>query len=172
VIARGEVLALVAAIPPVETALDEFLTLAKGRGNRRAAAWAGEHAASEISDLSTDARAEVRDLVQAALEDGWTTAELAGELVDLGFDADRAETIASNEMRTARNAGLLEGWTGREDAAQQRKVWTVGADPCPLCLQVDGQQQFLEEPFDTELGPVDHPPLHPGCKCRMTLVAA
>jgi hypothetical protein len=169
---RAELLALIDAITPVETALDQVVTLAKGRGNRRAAAWAGDHAAAEISDLSAAVRDEVRDLVATALEDGWTTAELADELVDLGFEPDRAETIAAHELRTARNAGLLEGWNERDDAAQQRKVWVVGADPCPICAQVDGQAQFIDEPFDTELGLVDHPPLHVGCKCRMMRVAA
>ncbi len=169
---RADVVALVEAIAPVETALARLLRLAKGQPNRGAAAWAGDHAGAAIQEVSATVRGEVRDLVQAALEEGWRMDELAGELEDLGFDADRAATIAAQELRTARNAGRLDRWQAQDETDRARKVWIPSADPCLVCRHLAGQSQFLDEPFDSDLGPVDHPPAHINCLCTMRREAA
>ncbi len=142
----------------------------KAKPNMRAAAWMGVHGATGLADVSGDAMAQVRDVLQASLEEGWTKTEAVGELVSLGFDEDRAGGIYDNEIHAAREGGKLMAWLESVDAENLRKVWRVDVDPCPLCRQVDGQEQFLDEPFDTELGPVDAPPLHPNCRCGIVRV--
>lgn len=87
----------------------------------------------------------------------------------------RAETIARTEVMTAVNAGQQAVW---DEATQQgtlapgtKRVWIVTPDDrlCPYCAPLDGQEVGLQEAFDSELGPVDYPPLHQNCRCAIGL---
>lgn len=89
----------------------------------------------------------------------------------------RAENIARTETIRASNEGQQELWRqaaeqGLIDPLRTRKSWLVTPDDrlCELCAPLDGQTVGLEEPFQTELGPVIAPPLHPQCRCAMRLV--
>lgn len=88
----------------------------------------------------------------------------------------RAETISRTETIAATNQGQLEYWNqladdGIIDSGSARKVWLVTPDDrlCPLCAPLDGKSVPIDEPFITELGEVDAPPLHPNCRCAMSL---
>jgi hypothetical protein len=34
---------------------------------------------------------------------------------------------------------------------------------------MDGETATVDEPFDTDDGPLDSPPLHPNCRCTVVL---
>lgn len=90
----------------------------------------------------------------------------------------RAGVIANTESLRAANEGKQAAWLQyaartRRDPATIRRFWAVAIDErvCPSCRMVpilnpDGVP--LGEPYETELGPVDMPPLHPNCRCSET----
>lgn len=90
----------------------------------------------------------------------------------------RGELIARTEILTAANRGQLELWReARRDGkldATWLKQWIVANDEllCEICEPMDDEPVGLNENFDSELGPVQHPPLHPQCRCTLGLVKA
>lgn len=88
----------------------------------------------------------------------------------------RSETIARTETIRASNQGQLETWNQAADAGlidkgTAVKVWIVTPDDrlCDICEPMDGVAVGLDEPFKTDEGDVDAPPLHPNCRCATTL---
>jgi SPP1 gp7 family putative phage head morphogenesis protein len=87
----------------------------------------------------------------------------------------RASTIARTEILGASNEGRLAAWRAAQDKGLlregQRRTWVVTEDDrlCPACEAMDGQTVDLGEPFESEDGPVDAPPLHPNCRCTTVL---
>lgn len=94
----------------------------------------------------------------------------------------RAETIARTETIRASAAGQQEVWRQAVEEgfllpSQTKRVWVVTPDDrlCEICsaipeLNPDGVG--LEETFETELGPVLSPPVHPNCRCAVSLEIA
>src|SRR5574340_724298 len=91
----------------------------------------------------------------------------------------RAKMIARTETLRASNAGAQELWRqAREQgllrAENTRRVWIVTDDErlCPNCEEVPDMNEGgvgLDEDFDTPLGPIQVPPLHPHCRCTVAL---
>lgn len=92
----------------------------------------------------------------------------------------RAMTIARTETFTALNRGRVDLWSDaikRGDLpATARKVWVTAMDErvCPYCRPLDGLTAPVAEPFDIDPsrhteGDLDHPPLHPNCRCLIML---
>jgi hypothetical protein len=90
---------------------------------------------------------------------------------------ERAITIARSETLGALNNGQLELW----DQAKRRKligpksrkefIVTPDEKLCPICAPLDGVTVPIDEPFITSIGPVHAPPVHPRCRCAMSLRA-
>lgn len=85
----------------------------------------------------------------------------------------RGIMIARTELMRAMNAGRFVGW---QDLAQRDvidggstlKRWQAAADACDECQTV--QPVFgVDTPFDTDRGPMLIPPLHPHCRCTVTI---
>ena len=91
----------------------------------------------------------------------------------------RAELIARTESITAAAAGQQALWEAAEregllDSGRARRHWVVTPDDalCSLCRQVPRMNPDgvgLHEPFQTPLGLVMHPTLHPACRCAVVL---
>lgn len=86
----------------------------------------------------------------------------------------RAMNIARTETISSLNAGQQALWDeavekGVIDAAEYMKTWMVAPDDrlCPECEAQDGEMVGIDEEFS---GGVDHPPLHPQCRCATGLV--
>jgi len=91
----------------------------------------------------------------------------------------RATQIARTESIRAASAGQHGAWLdaasqGLLDRSGARRHWIVTPDDrlCPICeaipdLNPDGVG--LDEPFQTDVGPVMYPPAHPLCRCAVTL---
>lgn len=124
------------------------------------------------------------DAVQAALDSG---EDLDAALIDkLTQDyADnyldyRAETIADTESTRAVNAGLQDVYSQAIDrgvfpAEAVRQYWQVDLDEktCPVCLSIPDMNPdgvAIDESFDSIEGPQDAPPVHPNCRCDISIV--
>lgn len=84
----------------------------------------------------------------------------------------RAENIARTELMTAANQGHLEMINQGVDqglipAKEVKRVWIVTPDDrlCEYCEPMEGQTTTIDGVFNSDLGPVDTPPLHPQCRC-------
>lgn len=91
---------------------------------------------------------------------------------------ERALRIARHETVAAANAGTQTSWELARDqgliAPNAVRVWIAASASdrtCPICLDLDGQQRPLDEPFYSGvLGiEVDGPPVHTMCRCAMGL---
>lgn len=113
------------------------------------------------------------DLIESGL-----TLDRVNTLTDRYVDkkiGERGETIARTEIMDALNQGSLEGYAQAQDEGllgkDAKKEWiTTPVDACDICAPLDGRQVLLGETFDTENGPVDSPPLHPRCRCALSVV--
>jgi len=90
----------------------------------------------------------------------------------------KAEQLARTEILKASNKGWLEG--ARQSGVVEGKQWLAYVDRrcCPECASMDGVTMALdsgfkmkggEELFDYTGDALQHPPLHPDCRC--TLIA-
>lgn len=141
----------------------------------RAVEWIQKHAAETITGISTTTREEIRDLIEEAFVEQYDIDELADKIGEVIDDPERAETIARTESMRASNQGQLEAWKQATDegllTGDEEQEWIVTPDDrlCPVCEPLDGTKAPLGGMFDTELGKVDGPPLHPNCRCTIGL---
>lgn len=85
----------------------------------------------------------------------------------------RAQTIARTESIRASVDGQLAIWRAAQAQgllpATARKRWIVTPDDrlCPICAPLAGVEVPLNQPFP---GGVAGPPLHPNCRCAVSVV--
>lgn len=128
-----------------------------------------------------------RRQAQAALNAraAWEDSGLTGDVLTTKVDAyaakllkQRALMIARTETIDAANAGQLAAW---QDAAAKGllrpdrtfRIWSAANDPrvCPICAELDAQVVGFDEPFVTIDGiEIMAPPVHPLCRCSVSLV--
>jgi hypothetical protein len=89
---------------------------------------------------------------------------------------ERTLLIARTETLWAANEGQRMLWEQAQDAgvvpvtAQREFVVTPDDRLCAVCEPLDGKQYGIDEQITTELGAVPSPPIHPNCRCTMSLV--
>ncbi len=91
----------------------------------------------------------------------------------------RANTIARTETVNAARLGTQAAWVQAAEAgllthSKVRQGWLVTPDDrlCVLCMEVPGMNPDgvpLGGQFQTPIGPVDGPTLHPNCRCVVYL---
>lgn len=107
-------------------------------------------------------REMIRADVSQALDEGWTTGELADRLKEsYAFSDTRAEMIARTETARADVQGSLILY--KESGVVEAKQWITGAECCDDCQALDGVEVPMDANFPGEGG--DGPPLHPQCRC-------
>jgi hypothetical protein len=94
--------------------------------------------------------------------------------------AFRADQIATTEATRAAELGLYDAYGQAVDRGvfpdgAVTRVWKLDLDErtCDICLSIvdnnpDGVGQ--DEPFDSDDGPIDYPPVHPNCRCSVDYV--
>lgn len=88
----------------------------------------------------------------------------------------RAQVIAQTESMTAVSRGRFELWGQLQEQGalevDQLQRWETGEDEatCFRCGPMNGQKRKLGEPFEVAGGgEVHHPPVHPRCRCSVSL---
>lgn len=99
----------------------------------------------------------------------------------------RSTTIARTETIRASNSGQQELWRQAREAgiipAGARRVWVASPDACEFCRPMNGQVVGLEEAFQSgqargaagqvrQLPSTLTPPIHPRCRCSISLEVA
>jgi len=87
----------------------------------------------------------------------------------------RAETLARTETITALFRGQQLRWQqaidqGKVESGHLRQFWHVAKDErtCPICREIpvlNPEGVAFGDPFETPLGPVAGPAMHPNCRC-------
>lgn len=112
----------------------------------------------------TDATREfIRQAVEQALQEGWSTDQLAAKLMERAFSPERATKIARTEMISANVSGNLIAW--EESQVVVGKAWILGENPCDIC-KTNAEQGFipLKQTFKSgDQGPA----AHPFCECDL-----
>ncbi len=112
------------------------------------------------------------------MEEGVTGEKLAKRVQDYQqrLIRWRAKNIARTETITASNQGALELHNQAVEqgllppSVEKEFITTPDERLCEMCAPLDGQRKPLNQPFDTDLGPVMVPPVHPQCRCTYRLV--
>jgi len=126
-----------------------------------------------VGELKESIR-KLRSLLKRGLEEGKAVAQLAREVKRIFADPSRAWRIAATESSRAVHGGAL--FNAKESKLKLRKEWLASSDACELCLELDGLQKELDEPFVVDgtglYAKILHPPRHPHCWCTMSEVLA
>lgn len=148
-------------------ALDDTFNISFDKLSPEAIAYAKEHAAALIDDLSDTTKQDIQDAIAAALEGDGIDAAIEDIAAAVGDDA-RAELIARTELMDAANQGALEAMSSAQDAgllsANATKVWIASPDACDDCLDLDDEEVALDDDFSSG---DDAPPAHPNCRCSI-----
>ncbi len=114
---------------------------------------------------------DLRKLLRAGLARGDALRLLGQEVGRIFADPQRAFRIAATEASRASNGGQL--MAARESGVVVGKRWLASSSACERCLDLDGEERALDEPFwvDPKGGMYaicQFPPLHPHCFCSFT----
>ncbi len=138
--------------------------------NQDAVEYAKERAAETITDIAETTRNSIQADIVDALEEGTTSQELMGELIDsYSFSPDRAERIARTELATANVQGHVNASQG---AGATGKIWLLSNDhdDSANCNCTDNAEEG-EIPFEDDWSSGDDwPPAHPNCMCDFAAV--
>lgn len=116
----------------------------------------------------------IEDKLRRAVDENWTVAELRKEVIHLGRVS--AERVARSETIWSYNEGARNAY---RDEGIARMQWLVTRDDltCEDCLALNDLQVGIDDEFVAagEAGPlgmaapwgIDHPPLHPSCRCAL-----
>jgi hypothetical protein len=143
---------------------------AKGAGgtfdavNERAVEYADRAAATLVTQVSDTTRQTLRDLVEKALQEGQTPADLARAIEDSGdFAESRAQMIARTELARAQFEGGIAGWREAGGAVMGKQaILSSSHDDYDEC---DDAAQMGVVPVDDDFGGMGDPPFHPNCEC-------
>jgi SPP1 gp7 family putative phage head morphogenesis protein len=134
-----------------------------GQTGEDAAAYAAETAAKLVTGINDTTRQMIADAVATGIEQRLgvpKTGRLIRQTVT-DMTRKRAETIASTEMNDAFSEATLRKLGNLGIAYKQ---WIVSLDPCPECLENEGQVIPMSELFSS--GDL-RPPVHPNCRCAV-----
>lgn len=132
----------------------------------------------QLRDVEFDAA------VRSAIEEGVPLGEaeideMVAAYADNYLDY-RADLIAETETTRMANTGLQQSYEQAIDrgvfpAEAVKQYWQIALDEhtCPICESIPDANPdgvAMGEDFDSDDGPQDVPPVHPGCRCSIEIV--
>ncbi|HQG06804.1 MAG TPA: phage portal protein [Anaerohalosphaeraceae bacterium] len=121
-----------------------------------------------FKEMAKTARSKIAAAVTEGIEAGAGAAQVAYKIRQSVNIKEQSEAIARTELIWAHNEAAQKAWELSE--VVEAKQWDSSADSrcCELCQSMHGKRVGLSETFRTALGEeVDHPPLHPKCRCAI-----
>ena len=144
-----------------------------------------ERRTGRIVDINKRTQAQLRNVIATNIVEGEPTSKLKPairEFFDDTYAKHRAERIARTETIWAFNEGAVEGY--KQSRVVEAKQWITANDDrlCEWCGPMDGRIVGLADNYhnigDDFIGneggtlnldyeDVQHPPLHPSCRCSI-----
>ncbi len=141
-----------------------------------------------IVDINKRIAAQLRNVIATNLVEGEPISKLKPairEFFNVDYAKIRAERIARTETIWAFNHGAVEGY--KQSRIVEAKEWVTAQDDrlCQWCAPMDGKIVGLTENYhdmgadfigeeggtlNLDYEDVQHPPLHPGCRCTIVPV--
>jgi hypothetical protein len=123
--------------------------------------------------LIATTRSMIRSVIADGLRNNIGTDAIADAIqASTAFSADRAKTIAFNEVAKANGEGKGAGWReAQADGLVITKAWQTAndGDTCQICLSNEAEGDIpLDQPFASG---DDFEPSHPNCSCATTATA-
>jgi hypothetical protein len=145
------------------------------RVNQRAVDWSSKRAGELVSvqgpdNIVASTREMIGQVIAKGLQDNIGSRAIADAVQDsTAFSADRAQLIASTEIRRANSEGALNGFReARDIGVKVKKTWDTAGD--------DLVDEDICQPNE-DVGPIDleaefpsgddTPPGHPRCRCSL-----
>ncbi len=159
--------------------------------NPQVVEWLNEYTELMAESVNATMQDQLRSVLIEGLESGANREQMQDAVMAaLSPEATRAraDMIARTELNRANNAGHV--WQVR-DAGAVAKIWRANQDACDWCAALDGMTISIDRHFfergerldipdpddpDSAIGmsldyeDVDHPPLHPNCRCFVEAV--
>lgn len=166
----GKGLVTKSAVPKLVSRFDLFNPKVLDAVDAAAFAFCRETMQTAAGDLGT-VLGKLRTALKNGLSQGDATKILAVKVREIFASPMRAFRIAITESSRAVHSGQLIA--AKESNVVKSKTWLASADACERCLELDGKNVPLGQPFyvDPKGGPyatVMYPPLHPNCFCAFT----
>lgn len=116
--------------------------------------------------ISDTTRTGMQEIISNAVEEGWSTDDLATEIMDSWeFSRSRAETIARTELAFAHSHGNMAGWQESGEVDRKQSILGSEHDMDDMCDEnAEAGPIGIDDDF-----PSGHfgPPYHPNCVCDM-----
>lgn len=125
---------------------------------------ARKHVAQLVSGVTDTTRDLVRQAVKRSIAAGENLDAMTANVREVISNPVRAELIARTESVNSYQLGLEV--FGQESGAVSR-TWEARLNACVVCSPLDGVTKPVGEPFDTSVGPVLRPAVHPRCRCGL-----
>lgn len=123
------------------------------------------NAAQLVKNINETTRNMLASDIDAAMQEGWTTSELADKLAEnYAFSEARAETIARTEIAYADMQGSMEAY--RASGVVTGKKVLLAENPCSICQ--DNADDGIIDLDDNFSSGDDAAPFHPNCECTVT----
>ena len=136
-----------------------------------------------ILHLSKEVNNTTKETIIQIIKDGnndWLWAEAIARNISKKFEdfsKKRAETIARTEITRASNEAMVQAWEQSWVVSGKQRYTALDERVCPECNAMHMKTVGLRDEFikqgDTQRGvtydyeDVNHPPLHPNCRCTL-----
>lgn len=123
-----------------------------------------------IKQVNETTRDKLLDQLRDGLRAGEGIDDLSNRVKSVYSEANdsRAAKIARTEVLRATNFATLEAYKQSDVVAKQEWLTALDERTCDACNALDGKQVELDKSFHSaEFGNVEHPPLHPQCRCTI-----
>jgi hypothetical protein len=130
-----------------------------------AAFWAANRGGELMKDFANTTDEAVREVLNQAVEEGWSADDLQSAIEDLGaFGEVRASMIARTELAFAHVQGSLEGWRSTGEVEGKRSIL---GDLHEVADECDDAAEMGVVDIDDDFGGLGDPPFHPNCFCDL-----
>lgn len=117
-----------------------------------------------VKDVSNTTRNLIKKSIQSSIDRGETLQQMTERLKETVANPVRSKMIAQTETVNAYQSGLYEF---AQSSGAKEKEWEAKAGACQICQPLDGQVKPLDGVFETSIGPVQRPAVHPRCRCGL-----
>ena len=137
--------------------------------NEKSLKWIQTEGLKFVTGVNETTREDLKVAIGEGLQSEESIDQLKGRILGVFESAtkSRAEMIARTEVLRATNFATNEAY--KQSGIVKSKEWLTALDErtCEICTPLDTKIVGVNESFNTSVGAVDFPPVHPRCRCTI-----